>query len=85
MSIVNKVKNLLRWYIKETKRKEIHPVIPQVTIPNLLRDKVALVMGGHGGIGKAIVNSFIGSGLIMLVIGYFAPLPPSSSKQSEPS
>lgn len=45
MSIANKVKNLLRWYIKETKRKEIHPVIPQITIPNLLRDKVALVMG----------------------------------------
>lgn len=46
MSIANKVKNLLRWYIKETKRKEIHPVIPQITISNLLRDKVALVMGG---------------------------------------
>ena len=45
MSIVNKIKNFLRWYIKETKRKEIHPVIPQITIPNLLRDKVALVMG----------------------------------------
>lgn len=68
MSIVNKVKNLLRWYIKETKRKEIHPVIPQVTIPNLLRDKVALVMGGHGGIGKAIVNSFIGSGCKVVVV-----------------
>lgn len=62
MSIANKVKNLLRWYIKETKRKEIHPVISQVMIPNLLRDKVALVMGGHGGIGKAIVNSFVDSG-----------------------
>ena len=46
MSIANKVKNFLRWYIKETKRKEIHPIIPQITIPNLLRDKVALVMGG---------------------------------------
>lgn len=46
MSIANNVKNLLRWYIKETKRKEIHPIIPQITIPNLLRDKVALVMGG---------------------------------------
>lgn len=31
------------------------------------------------------IISFIGSGLIMLVIGYFAPLPPSSSKPSEPS
>ena len=46
MSVANKVKNLLSWYIRETKRKDIHPVIPQITIPNLLRDKVALVVGG---------------------------------------
>ena len=38
MSIANKVKNLLRWYIKETKSKEIQPLIQQINIPNLLRD-----------------------------------------------
>lgn len=67
MSVANKVKGLLKWWIKETHRKEIHPVIPQVTIPNLLTGKVALVMGGHGGIGKAIVKSFINSGCKVIV------------------
>ncbi len=46
MSVTSKIKGLLSWYIKETNRKEIHPIIPQITIPNLLKDKVALVLGG---------------------------------------
>ena len=49
MKIANKIKGLLRWYIKEFNRKEIHPVIPKVTIPNLLKGKVAIVIGGGGG------------------------------------
>ena len=31
------------------------------------------------------IISFIGSGLVMLVIGYFAPLPPSFDEQDKPS
>ena len=31
------------------------------------------------------IISFIGSGLIMLVIGYFAPLPPTQNKPPESS
>lgn len=68
MSITSKIKGLLSWYIKETNRKEIHPVIPQITIPNLLKDKVALVMGGQGGIGKAVVKSFMDSGCKVIVV-----------------
>ena len=48
MKIVNKIKGLLRWVIKESNRKEIRPIIPKVTIPNLLKGKVAIVMGGGG-------------------------------------
>ena len=68
MKIANKIKGLLRWYIKEFNRKEIHPVIPKVTIPNLLKGKVAIVIGGGGGIGKAIVHSFIDSGCKVIVV-----------------
>lgn len=68
MSVANKVKGLLSWWIKETHRKEIHPVIPQVTVPCLLQGKVALIMGGHGGIGKAIVDSFVKSGCKVIVV-----------------
>ena len=46
MSITSKIKGMLSWYIKETHRKEIHPVIDAVAIPNLLDGKVAMVMGG---------------------------------------
>lgn len=46
MGVASKIKDILSWWIKETNRKEIHPVIPQITIPNLLENKVALVMGG---------------------------------------
>lgn len=67
MSVANKIKGLLSWWIKETHRKEIHPVIPQVTVPCLLQGKVALIMGGHGGIGKAIVDSFVKSGCKVIV------------------
>jgi uncharacterized membrane protein len=31
------------------------------------------------------IGSFIGAGLMLLVMGYFAPLPPSSVGQSEVS
>lgn len=68
MSVTSKIKGLLSWYIKETNRKEIHPIIPQITIPNLLKDKVALVLGGVGGIGKAIVNTFMNSGCKVIVV-----------------
>lgn len=68
MSVTNKIKGLLSWWIKETHRKEIHPVIPQVTVPCLLQGKVALIMGGHGGIGKAIVDSFVKSGCKVIVV-----------------
>lgn len=68
MSVANKIKGLLSWWIKETHRKEIHPVIPQVTVPCLLQGKVALIMGGHGGIGKAIVDSFVKSGCKVIVV-----------------
>lgn len=68
MSIASKIKGLLSWYIKETNRKEIHPVVDSVTIPNLLDGKVAMVMGGQGGIGKAIVEAFVNSGCKVIVV-----------------
>ena len=54
MSVMSKIKDMLSWLIKETNHIDIHPVIPQITIPHLLEGKVAMVVGGHGGIGKAI-------------------------------
>lgn len=68
MKVANKIKGLLRWWIKQNNRKEIHPVIPQITIPNLLCGKVALVMGGHGGIGQAIVKTFMDSNCKVIVV-----------------
>lgn len=68
MSIASKIKGVLSWYIKETNRKEIHPIVNSVSIPKLLDGKVAMVMGGQGGIGKAIVESFVNSGCKVIVV-----------------
>lgn len=82
MSVASKIKELLSWYIRETNHKEIHPIIPQITIPNLLKDKVALIMGGQGGIGKAIVNTFRNSGCKVIVVSRNADKAKASFSES---
>lgn len=68
MRVASKIKSFLSWYIKETNHKEIHPIVPSVNIPNLLEGKVAMILGGQGGIGKAIVETFVKSGCKVIVV-----------------
>jgi uncharacterized membrane protein len=42
-----------------------------------------LDLAQHGTVER--IGSFIGAGLMLLVMGYFAPLPPSNVSQSEAS
>ncbi len=56
------IKNLIRGISREWNKQDVFPIIRNVTIPHLLESQTALVVGGSGGIGKAIIDTFIKSG-----------------------
>ena len=65
MGLKSKIKNL----IKMTQEKQIIPVEHIVDKDELLKDKVAVVIGGSGGIGLAIAKSFVESGCKVVLCG----------------
>ena len=66
---MNKFKKTIKNFITLVKRKELIP-IPQIENSNELLDgKIALVIGGSGGIGYAITESFMKSGCKVIITG----------------
>lgn len=66
------MKQLLRQVIHKISRdwnkKKVFPIIQEISITNLLSNQVALITGGSGGIGRAIVDTFIKSGCKVIVV-----------------
>lgn len=65
MGIKQKIKNLIML----TKEEKLIPVPTQVNINRLLEEKVALVVGGTGGIGKSIAKAYLNSGAKVVITG----------------
>lgn len=60
------LKRLVHRAVHKWDRRKVIPVIQEVNIPHLLDNRIALVIGG-GGIGKAIIDTFIKSGCKVVV------------------
>ena len=55
--------------IKSLKEKELIPIQHDVDSNNMLKNKVAVIIGGSGGIGLAIAKSFYESGCKVILCG----------------
>ena len=53
----------------QTKKREIVPIQHNVDNGNMLQDKVAVIIGGSGGIGLSIAKSFYESGCKIVLCG----------------
>ena len=65
MGLKSNIKNL----IKMTQEKQLIPVEHVVDKDKMLKDKVAVIIGGSGGIGLAIARSFAESGCKIILCG----------------
>lgn len=65
MGLKSNIKNL----IKMTREKQLVPVEHVIDKDKMLKDKVAVIIGGSGGIGLAIARSFVESGCKIILCG----------------
>ena len=59
----------IKKIIKSIKRKEMIPIVNPVEKDELLKDNVAFITGGSGGIGKSIAAKFINCGCKVIISG----------------
>lgn len=63
------IKHAIKSFVAALKTKNIVPIEHQVDERNILQGHVALIIGGSGGIGYAIVKSFLESGCKVIITG----------------
>lgn len=69
MGALGKVRGLIDYYFYKKSEKNIVPVTITKNQTNLLTSKIALIVGGTGGIGLAIATAFVESGAKVIIAG----------------
>lgn len=64
-----KLKNIIKSFVLLFKRKKIVPINRIVDSNLMLKNKVAFITGGSGGIGSAIAEKFVRSGCKVVISG----------------
>lgn len=63
------LRNFLKRLYWMTKKEKFFPVFQCTDEKQLLKNKVALIVGGSGGIGLAVAKSFLQSGARVIICG----------------
>ena len=66
---MKKIKENIKSLLQLIKGKKYVPIIKPINNGSLLKDKIALITGGNGGIGYAIAEAFLNNGCKVVITG----------------